>query len=225
MHNKCWFSLFPCFLFWGWVFDSYWDSLPLATRSTLTLQSATESCFLNISVLSPLLDVITFPDSLSVGVSCSLSHRESAKQGRMNRERRQDHSSFINAMSNCHQEFLMTLQINKCSPAPNLVHASNPHMLGALQILSFLYQGNLHNNYSYQETLDSATCTICKSLQWRITFAVDGKEKVGELVIYHNGFFMISSEHLWLFPKAVNRFKVLHYWTLIRSLVCIHFKC
>jgi len=36
------------------------------------------------------------------------------------------------------------------------------------------------------------------------------KREVGELVIYHNDFFMISSQHLWLFPKAVSRFKVLH---------------
>lgn len=90
----------------------------------------------------------------------------------------------------------MTLHINKCSPSPNLVRASNPHMLGALQILFFQNQDNLHNNYSYQEIVDCATCTICKSLQWRVTFAVYGKEKVGELVIYHNGFFMMSSEHL-----------------------------
>lgn len=91
----------------------------------------------------------------------------------------------------------MTPQINtSVHPLRIWYMFANSQMIGALQILFSLYQDNLHNNYSYQETFDSATCTICKSLQWRITFAVDGKEKVGELVIYRNDFFMISSGHL-----------------------------
>lgn len=43
------------------------------------------------------------------------------------------------------------------------------------KVYSSYNRDNLHNNSSYQETLDSATCTICRSLQWRITFAADGR--------------------------------------------------
>lgn len=137
-------------------------------------------------------------------------------------------SSFITAM------FKLPSRVPDDPSDQHLCPSSLPEFGTCLQIhiwqeIYKLYssdnQDHLHNNYSYSETSESATCTICWSPQWRITFAADGKGKMGELVIYHNDFFMISSQHLWLSPKAVNRFKVLHYWALIRSPVCIHFKC
>ena len=51
---------FPLFPFWVWVFDSHPDFLPLENKLTLILQSATNICFLNISILWPPLDFIPF---------------------------------------------------------------------------------------------------------------------------------------------------------------------
>ena len=142
----------------------------------LILQHATNTWCLNISVLWRLLDFITF-FWLPLCASYKHSHKDWAKQGSKNKEWEQGslilyHHHAQTAIKSSWWPFRSTLGFSISKFGTRLQIRIWQELY---KVYSSYNQDNLHNNSSYQETLDSATCTICRSLQWRITFAADGR--------------------------------------------------